>query len=269
MAAAEANGDEVSLLTSGPVATILLDRQGKRNALGLSTWRAIPALVAAADADTAVGLILVRGAAGHFSSGNDIAEFGALQGDPAAAEAFGEAMASAMQAVEAASKPVLMAIEGVCYGAAVALALAGDLRIASDDAVFAITPAKLGALYLRSDLHRLVAAVGVGQSKKLIYSAEAIGAAHASRIGLVDEVIPAARFETDLQRLVEAVLAGSAFTLGRTKAMLRELGHGAAPRETRASLAPFIEATQGDDFRVGVAAFLAKETPRFRRSPAD
>ena len=79
----------------------------------------------------------------------------------------------------------------------------------------------------------------------------------------MDEVIPAARFETDLRRLVEAVLAGSAFTLGRTKAMLRELGHGAAPRETRASLAPFLEATQSDDFRVGVAAFLAKNTPRF------
>ena len=71
-------------------------------------------------------------------------------------------MASAMQAVETASKPVLMAIEGVCYGAAVVLALAGDLRIASDDVVFAITPAKLGALYRRSDLHRLAAAAGMG-----------------------------------------------------------------------------------------------------------
>ena len=173
-----------------------------------------------------------------------------------------------MQAVEAASKPVLMAIEGVCYGAAVALALAGDLRIASTSAVFAITPAKLGAVYLRSDLHRLVAAVGVGRSKKLIYSAEAIGAAQARRIGLVDEVIAEARFEADLQRLIEAIVAGSTLTLRRTKEMLRELGHGAAPAETRATLASFVEATQGEDFREGVAAFLSKRTPRFRRSPA-
>ena len=68
-------------------------------------------------------------------------------------------MADAMQAVKAAPKPVVIAIEGVCYGASVALVLAGDLRLAARDASFAITPAKLGALYLRSDLQMLAAAV--------------------------------------------------------------------------------------------------------------
>ena len=258
------DGDGVSLQVDGPVATLVLDRPHKRNAMQLRTWLALPPLIAAAERDATVGLILVRGAGGHFGAGNDIAEFGALRADAAAAAAYGRAMADAMQAVEAASKPVVMAIQGVCYGAAVALALAGDLRLAAQDASFAITPAKLGALYLRSDLERLAAAVGVARAKALIYFAEAIGAAQARDIGLADEVLASDGFEAELSRRLNAVLEGSPFTLRRTKAMLRGLGHGRAPVETEESLAWFVEATQGPDFKEGVEAFLAKRAPRFR-----
>ncbi len=184
-------GDEgVTLRILAPVATVVLHRPSSRNALDLASWRAIPSLIAAADREAGIRVILIRGAAGDFSSGNDIGEFGALPGRPEAAKAFGTAMASAMQSIERASKPVVVAIRGGCYGAAVALALAGDLRVAADDATFAITPAKLGAVYLRSDLHRLVNAVGVGQCKRLIYSAKAVGAAEAGLMGLVDQVFP-------------------------------------------------------------------------------
>ncbi len=267
--ATASTGDGVSLRIRGAVATIVVDRQRKRNAFGLATWEALPPLVAEAERDPTVGLVVVRGAGRHFGAGNDISEFGALRGDPAAAERFGGAMALAMQSVEAASKPVIMAIEGSCYGAAVALALTGDLRIAADDAQFAITPAKLGALYLQSDLHRLVAAIGLGQSKKMIYLANTIDAAEARRIGLVDELVPSDRFEEELQRRVAAILAGSAFTIQQTKAMLRQLGHGRAPLETPETLAQFVAATQGDDFAEGISAFLGKRAPQFSRSAGD
>ena len=109
--------------------------------------------------------------------------------------------------------------------------------------------------------------MGWGQSKKLIYLAEAIDATQALRIGLVDEIVPGDRFEAELQRLADTILAGSPFTLRHTKEMLRGLGHGSAPHETSDSLALFVAATQGDDFREGVAAFFAKRPPHFRRSP--
>jgi enoyl-CoA hydratase len=257
-----AASDGVSLLINGPIATIKLDQLRTHNAMQLKTWRALPALMAAAERDTAVRLILLRGAHGNFGTGNDLVEFGAVHGDPAAAKAFGLAMAEAMRAVEAASKPVLVAIEGYCYGASVALALAGDLRIAASNATFAVTPAKLGALYLQSDLHRLVAAVGLGQSKKLIYSAQPVSAARAHEIGLVDEVLVAKQFEAELKLLTDAILAGSSLTLRRSKEMLRTADP--TPQETDASLDLFVEATQGDDFLEGVKAFLAKRSPRFR-----
>ena len=258
------DGDGVSLQVCGRVATLVLDRPDKRNAMQLRTWLALPSLVAAAGREAAVGLILVRGAGGHFGAGNDIAEFGALRADAAAAAAYGRAMAEAMQAVEAASKPVVMAIEGVCYGASVALVLAGDLRLAAQDASFAITPVKLGALYLRSDLQRLAAAVGVARAKALIYFAEPVGAPQARDLGLVDEVLSSGRFEAELSRRVDVILQGSPFTLRKTKEMLGSLGHGRAPLETDESLAWFVEATQSADFKEGVEAFLSKRAPRFR-----
>jgi enoyl-CoA hydratase/carnithine racemase len=252
----------VSLLIRDSVATILLDQKRRHNALGLKTWLALPVLIAAAERNAEVGLIVVRGAHGNFGAGNDLAEFGALHGKPAEAMVFARAMADGMRAVELASKPVVAAIEGLCYGGSVALTLTADLRIAADNATFAITPAKLGALYLQSDLHRLVATVGVGQSKKLIYSAEPIGAARAREIGLVDDVISASHFESELKRLTDAILRGSPFTLRRSKEMFGRVNP--TPAETEESLNWLVEATQGHEFVEGVNAFIAKRTPRFR-----
>lgn len=254
----------MTLQVSGAIATITVDRPGKRNALGLSAWRALARAAAAIEHDPAVGVVIVRGAGGTFGAGNDIAELNALRGDPEGSEVFGFAMAEAMTAIENIPTPVIMAIEGSCYGAGVALILAGDLRIASENAIFAITPAKLGALYLASDLHRVVAAVGQGQARRLLYTAAPVNASEAASMGLVDIILPLAEFETELLRLAQGLLTGSPYTLRRTKEMLRDTGHGRPSPETSASLRPFVEAMQGPDFAEGVSAFLNRRSPRFR-----
>jgi len=266
---AASDAGDVRLQVESAVASIIIDRPDKRNALRLATWLALPRMIAAVDGDPAVRLIIVRGEGGHFSAGNDIAELSILRGDPAGAEAFGTAMAAATQALEGASKPVLVVIEGQCYGAAVALALAGDVRIAASGAEFAITPAKLGAVYLASDLHRLVAAIGQGPSKRLLYSAQTIGAEEARMIGLVDEVLPIESFARELDQLVERIISGSQLTLSRTKQMLRTVGLGPAPLETGATLRPFVEAIQSRDFVEGSAAFHERRRPDFKLCLSD
>lgn len=259
---------DVSLDIREAVATITFERPDKINAICLATWQALRLLVVAADSNPAVGLIVVRGAGRHFSAGNDIAALSAFPGNPAAAREFAAAWAGAIQAIADAAKPVVMAIEGVCYGSALALSLAGDLRIASSNAAFSIPVAKLGALYLHSDYQRLVATIGMGQSKRLIYTSDAIGAAQALRIGLVDDVFPDRCFDAELQRLVATILARSPFTLLRSKAMLRSIGDGGAEavplRETSESLAAFADAAQSADFVEGISAFLERRPARFR-----
>jgi len=254
---------DVILEIRNAVATITISRPAKINAIRLASWQALRELVVAADRHPAVRLIVVRGAGGHFSAGNDIAVLSTFPGNPAAAQNFAAAWGAATAAIEDAAKPVIMAIEGVCYGSALAMSLAGDVRIASTSAVFSIPVAKLGALYLRSDLQRLANTVGMGQSKKLIYSSETVAAEQALQIGLVDEVFVNERFETELQRLIATMLTRSPLTQQRSKQMLRGCGQVPVLRETSDSLAAFAEAAQYADFVEGVSAFLHCRTARF------
>ncbi|MEY2925727.1 MAG: hypothetical protein RL367_204 [Pseudomonadota bacterium] len=259
----ETGGASLTIMSS--VATIQFNRPAARNAMLYQTWCALPGMIAMAEQDKCVDLIIMRGKGGHFGAGNDISEFGSLRGDAAGALAFGRAMADAMLAVENATKPVIMAIEGCCYGASVALGLAGDLRFAADTARFAITPAKLGALYLQTDLHRLVATIGPGQARKMIYTAQTIDAAEARLIGLVDTVVAHDRFDAELGQLSQTILRGSPFTLKQSKRMLRNAGLGPAQPETEESLRWFVAALQGEDFAEGYDAFMAKRAPQFRQ----
>jgi enoyl-CoA hydratase/carnithine racemase len=259
------NTDGASLNVSSGVATILFDRAHARNAMLQATWQALPAMIAQAEADTNVAVIVLRGAGGHFGAGNDIAEFGVLRSDGAKCRAYGQAMADAMMAVERATKPVIAAIEGSCFGASVALTLTADFRVAASNARFAITPAKLGALYLRSDLHRLVAAIGQGQARRMIYTACTLAASEAVGLGLVDQLASPDRFDAELDQILQAIVRGSPFTLHHSKRMLRNAGHGETPVEDEQSLGWFVEAMQGADFAEGHAAFMAKRAPEFRK----
>lgn len=257
------NGLETTL--NGGVATITVDRPQARNAMLLQMWQDLADLVTTADTDDRVGVIVLRGRGGHFGAGNDIAEFGQLRSDPDGARRFGWAMANAMRAVETTTKPVIAAIEGSCFGASVALALAADMRVAASSARLAITPAKLGALYLRSDHHRLAAAIGTGQARRMIYTACTLDASQAEAIGLIDIRVAADRFDEELGALTDAMLAGSPYTLRHSKRILRDAGHGDAPVETDETIGWFADAILGADFTEGVEAFLAKRPPNFAR----
>lgn len=252
-----------SLEIANGVATIGFDRPAARNAMLHRTWTTLASLVEAADADSRVRVIVLRGSGGHFGSGNDIAEFGRLRSDPVAARQYGWAMANAMRAVDAASRPVIAAIQGSCYGASVALALSADIRLADSDARFAITPANLGAVYLRSDHHRVVAAIGPGHARRMIFTAQALDSAKAQSIGLIDEVAPPTEFETALAALTQTISRGSPYTLHHSKRMLRMAGGGGTPAETEESIGWFVDAMEGPDFAEGVDAFLTKRSPRF------
>ena len=132
-------------------------------------------------------LLVVTGAGGTFCAGADLADFPAMQGDAVAAARFREAMRGALDALRGLVLPTLALIDGHCYGAGVALAMACDLRLASPAARFAITPAKFGISYPQEDVHRLVELVGPGQAARILFTAEPISGGEAQAIGLVDD----------------------------------------------------------------------------------
>lgn len=164
---------------NGPLATLTLDRAAARNAIPVAGWHRLTAIASEMAESGARALIVRSGVHGVFSAGADIGEFATFPDDPAKVAAFREAMRDGIEAIATLPIPTIAAIDGGCYGAAVALILACDIRVAGEGARFAVTPARLGIGYPGEDVHRLIAQIGHGQASRLLFSAQAIDAADA------------------------------------------------------------------------------------------
>ena len=196
----------LDLRLDGPVARLLLNRSAARNAVPVALWPEIASRAREAAGEGA-RVVILSGDANAFCAGADLSEFLALQSDEAARVRFREAMREGIDGLAALPLPSIGQIEGPCFGAGVALAMACDIRIASPAARFAITPAKIGISYPQEDIARLVGLVGPGQAARLLLSAEAIDAAEAARIGLVEVVAEDAAAAAEA--LASAIAAGS------------------------------------------------------------
>lgn len=211
----------------GGVARLTLDRPEARNAVPLAGWDELRArLDEAARADAQ--LLLVAGG-GAFCAGADLGDFPLFQREEAARVRFRETMRRAIDALAELPMPTIAWVDGACFGAGVALALACDLRFAGPRARFAITPARFGIGYPQEDVHRLVAQVGRGQAARLLFTADSLDADEAERIGLVEQV-------GGIDELVAAVSANEPASLAALKRAVRLAAAGTRsdPEQDRA-----------------------------------
>jgi enoyl-CoA hydratase/carnithine racemase len=190
----------IALHHADGIATIALDRPEARNAMPTAAWLDLAATVAQIPANARV-VVIASTTPGIFSAGADLKDLARLAEDVPARAAFRDAMRAGIEAVAGLSMPTLAAVEGGCFGAAVALALACDLVVAGPDARFAVPPAKLGIAYPAPDVARLTARVGQGAARRLLFTADTIDAGEALRIGLADMI--------DLPGDVAARIAGN------------------------------------------------------------
>lgn len=236
----------------GHVATLTLDRPQARNALPTAGWLALADAARALAASDARVVILRSEVPLIFSAGADITEFaGFSEGD---ATRFREAMRAGIEAVASLPMPSLAVIDGGCYGAAVALILACDLRVAGEGAQFAATPAKLGIGYPREDVARLSTRIGKGNAARMLFTGEIVDAADALAMGLVElrweDPEPLARAFADR---IAANAPGAMKLLKKTLMNPDDSGLDAA----------FDAAFSGEEFATGLAAFRERRRPVF------
>lgn len=236
----------------GRIARISLDRPQSRNAISLSHWKALSAAIAEVGASDARVLIIRSMAPNIFSSGADIGDLETLGADPAARTTFRTEMAAAFDALAVLPIATIAAVDAGCYGAAVALALACDIRIAGAKASFAVTPAKVGIVYPKGDVARLKARIGPGQAARMLLSGMVVDADQALAIGLVEE--RAASADEAALALAGTIAANSRASIAGLKRILA--GDADADRL-------FEDAFGGADFREGVAAFKERRKPVF------
>jgi enoyl-CoA hydratase/carnithine racemase len=241
----------VHAAVSGGVATVTLDHPAKRNAMTPLMWRTLPRMLDRLAADPRVRMLVLTGAGGTFCAGADIASL--REGAP---EAQGLAVA-AEEALAAFPRPTLAAVRGHCVGGGCQLAAACDLRFAAADALFGVTPARLGIVYPASSTARLTALVGPATAKYLLFSAELVDASRALRTGLVDEVHPGAALDARVADFARLLVSRSQLT----QAAAKDFADGRRDPARRAHWQR--EAEASGDRAEGVAAFLDRRAPRF------
>jgi enoyl-CoA hydratase/carnithine racemase len=252
-------------LVDANIATVTIDAPERRNCVDLATWKAIPALFAALDADPAVRVIILRGAGTQaFSTGADIAEFDTERATAEGSRAYEIENVKAFEAVAGIGKPVIALIHGFCFGAGVGLAAACDLRLASDDAVFAVPAAVLGVGYPPSALKALVAIMGPEPVKHLFFSAGRIDAATALAVGLVGQVIAKDQLDAAGQDLARKIAAGAPMTITAAKRAI-DAAAGLSGTLAMPDLQKLADACfQSEDYAEGRAAFKDKRKPVFK-----
>lgn len=249
------------LEVEGAVATLKIDRPEKRNAMSLEMWAAIPDLIDRVDGDEHIKVLVVRGD-DHFSAGADISEFATVRSGAAGGRAYNATVDAAEVAVADLAKPTIAAVTGFCIGGGCELALACDMRIASEEARLAITPAKLGLVYTLRSTRTLVETVGPAWARQILFTGDQLDARQALQIGLVNEVHPRADLNGRVQEVATTIAERAQVAVRSSKDIVRRVLDGQLDEDD--SVHALYEAGYAsDDYAEGVAAFAAKRTPDF------
>ncbi|UYQ77136.1 enoyl-CoA hydratase/isomerase family protein [Glutamicibacter sp. JL.03c] len=242
-------------------ATVMLDNPAQYNALTKDMCLQLVGAFATLAADPAVRTIVLRGVGSSFCSGIAIDQMDRVLFDPDEQSALINHFDLVDRSIQACGKATIAVVEGNCYGGGWQLASACDIQLASDQVRLAITPAKIGLLFPRPGIERLVRTVGEHRAKYLLFSGARLPAGDITSWGLFTRVVPQADLETQLAQLLEELHANSQYSIERTKEAiaLAVAGEGSDGWWD----AVWEENAGNADLAEGRAAFLAHRAPKF------
>lgn len=244
------------------VLTITLNRPDVLNAVNLQLTTELSDAVRLAERTPGVRCVILTGAGKGFCSGQDLRDRAGV-GDVSYADSLRQRYNPIVLRLRTMEKPVIAAVNGVAAGAGCNLALAADLRIASDRASFIEVFSRVGLIPDSGGSFILPRLVGLAKAMELAYTADTVDAAEALRIGLVNRVVPHDELETASLDLARRLAQGPTRGFGLTKrafnyALTASLD---AALEYEAHMQELAGRTA--DHREGVNAFLEKRPPRF------
>ncbi|MDP2007422.1 MAG: enoyl-CoA hydratase [Rubrivivax sp.] len=244
------------------VGLVTLNRPKQLNALNDALMDALGAALLAWDADASVGCIVITGSDKAFAAGADIA---AMASKTCLQAYEGEFITRNWETVRRVRKPVIAAVAGFALGGGCELAMMCDFIIAADNAKFGQPEIKLGIIPGAGGTQRLPRAVGKGKAMDMVLTGRKMDAAEAERAGLVSRVVPADRLLAEALAAAELIcaLGGPSVTMAKdcvNRAFETGLADGVAYERHL-----FYSLFGTPDQQEGMAAFLAKRKPDFRR----
>jgi enoyl-CoA hydratase/carnithine racemase len=253
----------IHFVADAGIATVTLDSPGKLNAVGVAMWQELRRVFEALAGDDDVRCIVLRGAGGNFAAGADLDEFGQVHHDLTSGRRFHlDTVVPSLAAIRDVPQPVLAAIEGVCAGGGLQIALACDVRLAAESARFGVPVGRLGLPVVLPELRLLLERLGQAVTAELLLTGRLLDAGQAADKGIVSRTVPAAEFEQRVVETAHAIAAGSPLAARRNKAQIRLLVERRMDYTAHELDASF-EFLDSEDYREGIAAFIARRHPHF------
>jgi enoyl-CoA hydratase/carnithine racemase len=253
---------EILVEREGRVATIVLNRPAKLNALTKPMWQGLGEAVTALGKDEQVRCIVLRGAGEKsFSPGNDISEFATERSNSAQARAYGAVMHGTLKGMRECRTPLVALIRGICVGGGLEIAALCDLRICGEASRFGAPINRLGLVMAHAELSALVELTGRATALEILLEGRIFDALEALSKGLVTRVVPDDLVAEEAYAAARRIAAGAPLVARWHKQFVERLADPAPL--TEAEMAEAFECFDTQDFRTGLRHFLAKSEPEF------
>ncbi|MBK4736657.1 enoyl-CoA hydratase/isomerase family protein [Noviherbaspirillum pedocola] len=254
--------DLILVERDGHIVTVTLNRPHKLNAFTKPMWRELGETISTLSADDEVRCIIVRGAGEKaFSPGNDISEFETERSNKAQAVEYGHIMHATAAAFTNCRHPIVAQIHGICVGGGLEIASLCDIRICGESSRFGAPIKNLGLVMAYPEMAPLARLAGPDVALEILLEGRIFDAAEAFTKRLVTRVVPDDQVATEARATATRIAEGAPLVARWHKKFARRLAD--ATPISPAEYDECFDCFDTEDFRIGYAAFLAKQKPGF------
>ncbi len=244
---------------------ITFNNPARHNAMSFEMWQGMTAVLEAYAKDPEVRVIVLKGAGEKaFVAGADISQFKERRTGPEAVAEYNAVADAANKALVNCPKPTIAMVRGYCIGGGTGIAVACDIRIASEDARFGVPAAKLGLGYRFVGIKRLSDIVGPQFAAEIFYTARQFSAQEAVEMGLVNRMLPVAELEKYVRDYATTIVGNAPLTIAAVKRSILEYVKDPAERNLDLCQQMVDTCFASQDYIEGQTAFMEKRKPVFK-----
>ncbi len=255
--------DVILVERDGPIATVVLNRPEKLNAMTKPMWVRLGEVMRELSDDDSLRCVVLRGAGDKsFSPGNDISEFESERSNPAQAKIYGHILHETLGALESCRHPTVALIKGICVGGGLEIAALCDFRICGESSRFGAPIKNLGLVMAYPELAGLMKLAGRTIAMEILIEGRVFGAQEAMQKGLLTRIVADTEIENETYATARRIADGAPLVARWHKQAARKLEDGMPL--SKADLDEGFACYGTEDFEIGYKAFLAKTKPDFK-----
>ncbi|KAJ5066609.1 enoyl-coa hydratase [Anaeramoeba ignava] len=240
----------IGVIEEGLLSWMILQNSAHRNALTTKMWAQIPEVLDNLSRKKNRVVIL---------TGEGKEAFGSAQ-----SEKYQKLIHNAIESIKNFKAPIISLIRGYCLGGGCGLALSTDLRYATPNAVFGITPSKIGLGYSQEATEELISAVGFPNAKEILFTGNRYDSQKALKMGIINDIFDENSIENKVRKIADIISHNAPLSVQHAKITINELMKKDEKPNTEKIQKSFITCIKSEDYKEGILAFLEKRKADFK-----